>query len=275
VQGAEAPPAIVKALAALPRRAPLDVLLLVRGGGSLEDLWAFNDEAVARAIRGCPVPVITGVGHEVDVSIADFAADLRAATPTAAAELATPDIAEWAARLDSLDAQLLEALEWRLESAGERLQGLAARLQLLHPGRRLQDRVQRLDELDERLRHATAARLRVQRERFAAQAGRLQRNNPGLRLDGERRHLNSLANLLLNRMSRLLAERDARLLRTRGLLDSLNPEAVLKRGYAIVRGPDGRVLRDAADAQPGTTVEARLARGSLVAEIKASRDDGA
>jgi exodeoxyribonuclease VII large subunit len=275
VQGAEAPPAIVRALAELPRRAPVDVVLLVRGGGSLEDLWAFNDEAVARAIRACAVPVVTGVGHEVDVTIADFAADLRAATPTAAAELATPDIAEWAARLQSLDGQLLEALEQRLQSAAERLQGLAARLQLLHPGRRLQDRAQRLDELDERLRHAMRARLRTQAERLGMQSGRLLRNDPALRLAGERRHLDGLAARLRGRMQGLLAERQARHARAQNLLDSLNPESVLARGYAIVRGPDGRVLRDAGAVQPGATVEARLAQGSLVAEVKASRRDGA
>jgi exodeoxyribonuclease VII large subunit len=271
VQGAEAPPAIVKALAELPRRALLDVLLLVRGGGSLEDLWAFNDEAVARAIRACAVPVVTGVGHEVDVTIADFAADLRAATPTAAAELATPDIEEWAARLESLDGRLLEALERRLGQAGERLQGLAARLQLLHPGRRLQDRAQRLDELDERLRHAMEVRLRAQGERLAAQCGRLLRKDPALRLAGERRHLDNLAARLAGRVQGLLVERRARHARAQGLLDSLNPESVLGRGYAIVRGADGRVLRDAAQAPPGTIIEARLAQGSLAAEVKQSR----
>ena len=268
VQGAEAPPAIVKALAELPRRAPVDVLLLVRGGGSLEDLWAFNDEAVARAIRACAVPVISGVGHEVDVTIADFAADLRAATPTAAAELATPDIAEWAARLESLDGQLLEATEHRLETAGERLRGVQARLNLLHPGRRLQDRAQRLDELDERLRHALLGRLRLHGDRLRMQHGRLLRNDPALRLAGERRHLDNLALRLQGRVEHLLTARRARLTAVQGLLDSLNPESVLARGYAIVRGADGKVLTDAAQAQPGSSIEAKLARGSVTAEVK-------
>ena len=271
VQGAEAPPAIVRALAELPRRAPVDVILLVRGGGSLEDLWAFNEEAVARAIRACPVPVVTGVGHEVDVTIADFAADLRAATPTAAAELATPDIAEWAASLDGTRGQLAAAMRRRLERAGEQLERSQARLRLLHPGRRLQERAQRLDELDERLRHAWIARLAAQRERLQGQAGRLLRADPALRLHSERRHVEALATLLRGRIHAQLADRGARLARAQALLDSLNPESVLARGYAIVRDEHGALLHDAAQVRPGAAIEARLARGSLTAEVRETR----
>ena len=273
VQGAEAPPAIVRALAELPRRAPVDVILLVRGGGSLEDLWAFNEEAVARAIRACAVPVVTGVGHEVDVTIADFVSDLRAATPTAAAELATPDIAEWAGRVEGTGIQLITAMERRLQRSAEQLERTQARLTVLHPGRRLQERAQRLDELDERLRHAWTARLEIQRQRLRTQSGRLLRTDPAQRLHGERRHLDSLALLLRSRMQTLLGDRGARLARAQALLDSLNPEAVLARGYAIVRDEHGAVLHDAAQARPGSVVEAKLARGSLIAEVRETRKD--
>jgi len=273
VQGAEAPPAIVRALAELPRRAPVDVVLLVRGGGSLEDLWAFNEEAVARAIRACAVPVVCGIGHEVDVTIADFAADLRAATPTAAAELATPDIAEWAGRVDNTDGDLFVAMQRRLQRAAEQLERSRARLHVLHPGRRLQERAQRLDELDERLRHAVAARVAAQRERLQHQGARLLRADPAQRLQGERRHLDSLATLLRGRMQTLLADRGARLARAQALLDSLNPDAVLARGYAIVRDQHGAVLHDAAQALPGTAIEAKLARGSFIAEVRETRKE--
>jgi exodeoxyribonuclease VII large subunit len=267
VQGAEAPAAIVRALRELPRLAPVDVILLVRGGGSLEDLWAFNDEAVARAIRACAVPVVTGVGHEIDVTIADFAADLRAATPTAAAERVTPDIGDWIAQASARGERLRLALRRRLDESGAGLRRAGQRLQQQHPGRRLQDRAQRLDELDGRLRHAAAMRLQAQRAALELAARRLARVAPSLRLPAERRHLDAVASLLRTRMAGLLRERRAQLERSRALLHNLNPEAVLARGYAVVRDAAGNILVDAAQVAAGSVVDARLARGRLSAQV--------
>ena len=163
---------------------------------------------------------------------------------------------------------LFSAMQRRLQRAAEQLARTQARLLVLHPGRRLQERAQRLDELDERLRHALTARLVTQRERLQGQAARLLRADPAQRLHGERRHIDSLATLLRGRVQSLLADRSARLARAQALLDSLNPDAVLARGYAIVRDADGVVLRNAAKTTPGSEIAAQLGNGTLVAEVR-------
>lgn len=267
VQGKEAPPAIVRALRELPERAPADVILLARGGGSLEDLWAFNDEAVARAIRACPVPVVSGVGHEIDFTIADFAADVRAATPTAAAELVTPDIAERYGRIDSLDIQLIGLVQRRLQLAREQLLQQAGRLQRLHPGRRLQERAQRLDELDQRLRHAMQMRLQVKREALSLHSRRFESAAPLARVLQWQERLRLLADRLQRASHRLLAERAAQLRQAEALLNSLNPSAVLQRGYALAMAADGRVLHSADELAAGDRVTVRLADGGFEAEV--------
>lgn len=263
VQGAEAAPAIVKALRELPKRASVDVVLLVRGGGSLEDLWAFNEEAVARAVRACVKPVICGVGHEVDFSIADFAADLRAPTPTAAAELCTPDIAEWrrtlAAQRDAILRIWQQAHQRRQEQLGRDSQRLVA----LHPGRRLRDRIQALDDLEMRLRRSQAQQLRARSDRWhdlqkRLLGSRLSAQISGLQLDQAR-----LERRLLQAWSgRLMQSRD-RLQAIESLLTSFNPQAVLNRGYAIARDEAGNILRDPAQVGIGTAVDLQLAKGAL------------
>jgi exodeoxyribonuclease VII large subunit len=154
VQGAAATESIVAALDAASRRADCDVIILARGGGSIEDLWCFNDERVARAIRRCAVPVITGIGHEIDFTIADFAADVRAPTPSGAAELVVPDRRSLLAQLGGVERRLAQLAAQRLARARERFDTLAHRLSRGHPGNRLQQQAQRLDELDLRMRRA-------------------------------------------------------------------------------------------------------------------------
>ncbi len=165
VQGEAAAPALIKALVDFPKRATVDVILLARGGGSIEDLWSFNEEGLARAIRACTVPVVTGVGHEIDFTIADFAADLRAPTPTAAAELVSPDVTEWQQQLEGLHETFVHLIEAGLETGEQKRITLAARLEAAHPGRKLQQNAQRLDELRERLAQAHARGLGALREK--------------------------------------------------------------------------------------------------------------
>jgi exodeoxyribonuclease VII large subunit len=178
VQGAEAASSLIRALESVARQPGIDVVILGRGGGSLEDLWAFNDEALARAIRACPVPVVSAVGHETDFTIADFVADLRAPTPSAAAELVVPSRSELLGQIDGLRSRLVTVAHRQVERKRLRLKALAERPVLLRPqGRLLQDR-QRLDDLVRRLGYAGGQMARQQRQRLSALAGRLDALSP-------------------------------------------------------------------------------------------------
>ncbi len=273
VQGDEAPAALRGALAAAVRRAECDVLLLARGGGSLEDLWAFNDEALARAIRACPIPVVTGIGHETDFTIADFVADLRAPTPSAAAEALSPDGAAWLARVAELATRLGDALEDGLGRREERLAWLTGRLQVQHPAQRLRERMQRLDELDQRLRRGWDALSRDAGHRLAVARAGLARHVPTARLATLRETLAAHDHRLRLAARETLARRHQRLAATARALDVVSPLGTLGRGYAIVTGDDGTILRRAADTRVGAQVEARLAEGRLHCRVEATLND--
>ncbi|MGH8455403.1 MAG: exodeoxyribonuclease VII large subunit [Stenotrophobium sp.] len=268
VQGAEAAPAIVRALSELPKLAPVDVILLARGGGSLEDLWAFNEEAVARAIRACAVPVVSGIGHEVDFTIADFAADLRAPTPTGAAELVSPNVAEWAQQLESLAAELTETFFHALAERQAQLERLGARLQVLHPGRRLDDSAQRLDDLSGRLAQAQRNLAGQILLRWQHARERLLAAQPGLRIRLIYERAANLEARLRTGIGLRLNNAQSALTRAESLLRSLSPQAVLDRGYAIARTADGQVLTDVAALSAGQALEVLLARGRVDAEVK-------
>ena len=289
VQGAAAVPTLVAALGTASARAECDVLILARGGGSLEDLWAFNDERVARAIHACVLPVVCGVGHEIDFTIADLVADARAPTPSAAAELVVPDTRACLETLARTAQRLAAGMRRELRVWHTRLDAVGHRLSLAHPGVRLQQQMQRLDDLTQRLAGATRACLHREGQRLAEDRVQLQQHSP-LRVLGEWASRNESLQLRLARAMREQHARAAirsgelhgrleraashcvtrvaqRLALVQRALDAVSPLATLARGFAIVKRADGTVLTDAATVALGEEIEASLASGKLTARV--------
>lgn len=271
VQGSEAPPAIVAALRSAARRSECDLLLLTRGGGSLEDLWAFNDEAVARAIADSPIPVVSAVGHEIDVTIADFAADVRAATPSAAAELISPDRDEWLGTLRHWRGRLARAIQARLHHEQQHLRAIGRHLK--RPDQRLREQAQRLDELELRLGRALRAQLRDRQRRLDTLCARLHGQSPGRRLAALQSHLDADRQRLRTAMAQRLAQNRQRLAALARALDTVSPLATLARGYAIVQRPDGRVIRKASEVNIGEPLNIRLGKGRLDCRVEGIHED--
>ena len=268
VQGSAAIGQIVAAITLANRRAEVDVLIVGRGGGSLEDLWCFNEEAVARAIAHSAIPVVSAVGHEVDVTISDFAADLRAPTPSAAAELVAPDRSARAQRLVHLKQRLVQAISRRQTAARHGFALLQKRLDHQDPKRRLEQQSQRLDELSGRLQQLLNLRLHQGERRLANLELRLQARSPEkLLAAGKRRHQLAQERLhtLMNKRQDLAAHRLAML---SARLDGISPLATLGRGYSITRTPNGEVISRAAQVSPGQQLVTTLAEGSLRVRVE-------
>ncbi len=251
VQGAGAAPSMCAALSTLYRMAgeeggpPVDVILLVRGGGAIEDLWAFNDEQLARTIVQSPVPIISGVGHETDFTIADFCADLRAPTPTAAAELVAQPRSVWLGALDLLTDRLQDGVQRHLDQRGQRLDQLAVRLG--RPSGLAVREQQRLAQLAERMRHATLLKLQ-----------HLTHNQKALEAD------------FPHKLQRSLVDRHQRLERAALRLQLLDPRLVLQRGYALLSDAEGRTITSVHQAPPGTALQATLADGALDLTVRSA-----
>jgi len=271
VQGADAPQRLVLALTEASRRAAQDgieTLLLVRGGGSIDDLVAFNHETVARAIAACTVPVVCGVGHETDFTIADFVADLRAPTPTAAAELASPDRAHWWAELARRQQRLQRAMLRGQRQAEQRLDD--AQRHLKSPLQRLGDAGTQLAESARRLRSALQMRIEQGGQRLRLLDGRLRHARPDVAL--------ALQQVLLQRrglvhgMARHLGERQARLDLLAARLTLLDPANTLARGYALATDAQGRIVRDATTLAAGAPLRVAFARGAALTEVRSVLD---
>jgi len=267
VQGEAAPREIEQALRVAGQRRDCDVLIVARGGGSLEDLWAFNDEAVARAMYACPIPIVSGVGHEVDVTIADFVADERAPTPSGAAERVVPDRAEWLRGLAATGRRLSLAMHRRLQDQRTALQAREQRLTRAHPGIKLRQFAQRLDEFESRLRLATRNRLERSRARLGAAHAALLRGSPALRVAALHLRLASSRRALAGAIRGRVGESRRRLELAARALHTVSPLATLERGYAIVTDAGGAVLLESTALQRGDRITARLARGRIEAEV--------
>lgn len=269
-QGAAAAPAIVKAIQRANQRQETDVLLLVRGGGSLEDLWAYNEVSVASAIRDSQIPIVAGIGHEVDITISDLVADLRAPTPSAAAELATPDTSSLQQRLSSVTRQLTQLQRSLVATLAQRLRQQDTRLQLRHPERQLREQAQRVDELSVRLQRAWQMHSQQRYSRRDRLEARLRAVSPEVTVQRQRSLWRALDRRLEVTMTMQNNRGRARFELLARSLHNVSPLAVLDRGYALVK-KDKDIVRHAASVSPGDEISAHLASGEIVAVVSATR----
>lgn len=264
VQGADAAPAIAAALA-IADAADFDALVLARGGGSLEDLWAFNEEIVARAMADCVTPVVSAVGHETDFTIADLVADARAPTPSAAAELLSPDSRELLLTIRGLEANLARSLQRRLALTSERLVNL--RRHLRHPGERLREQAQRLDDIEQRMQRSVGAQLELRRSQLALQNLALEQQSPQVAIKQLGMRVGQLGTNIGHHGRQTLLQQQARISTLAARLQSLSPLATLQRGYAIVTDDHGVLVSEIETLKEGDTITTRLASGNLRSQV--------
>jgi exodeoxyribonuclease VII large subunit len=272
VQGIAAAPAVIGALQTAGLRRECDVLILARGGGSLEDLWAFNDERVARTIRACPLPVVAGIGHEIDFTIADFVADARAPTPSGAAELVVPDRAAFLDALSRTAERLNACMRRELRSLTAHFDSMRSRLNRSHPGVRLTHQAQRLDDLEQRLTIALRASLRNDRSRLSDLSARLVHRSPDRLIRDSSMHHAALSARLRQAWSNWHSRTEIRIKLAARTLDAVSPLATLSRGFAIVTRADGTLLTDSRSVAVGDEIEARLGRGRIRAKVEGKED---
>jgi exodeoxyribonuclease VII large subunit len=267
VQGEQSAPAICKALQLAEEHAACDVLLLVRGGGSMEDLWSFNEESVARAIFDCPIPVVSGIGHEVDFTIADFVADLRAATPTAAAETITPDQESWIQTLAWHQQRLQQKLSEKLHHQNEQLAWLRKRLSQQHPIAIYQRLSQKLDDLDQRIGYAWRYRIQQSRHQYQQLNSRLIAASPEAATRNRQHQLQLFWQRMQHRMSSNLTRQQSRLGSTVRTLQAVSPLQTLERGYSIT-SIKGKAILGVKGLSVGDKIQTQLNKGKLISRLE-------
>lgn len=265
VQGDQAAGQIVEAIANANQDGRCDALIVGRGGGSLEDLWPFNEEVVARAVFHSKIPIISAVGHEIDFTITDFIADLRAPTPSAAAELISPNGDEMAAQLSGLQTLLSDAMSRRLQRLEQKTNDLRNRLQ--HPGRKLQEQTQYLDYLDIRLKRSMQAMVQLYRHRMTLSRDRLLRQHPRDALVQKKQHMNNTVIRLSKAVGQQLRQKMNHTEQTLHLLDAVSPLKILGRGFSVIRNDNNQVVKSTTSVRPGENLRARLSDGELHVEV--------
>lgn len=268
VQGEKAAPEIAKALYRASKSKTCDVILLVRGGGSLEDLWAFNEEQVARAIVLCDVPVISGVGHEVDVTIADFTADFRAATPSAAAELVSPNQQAYQHKLQSFQKQLIHQIQSSLERLNEQSQWLQNRLKIQHPNSQLIQQNQQLDELSSNLQAAFQAILNEKRHNLKYNIQSLLNNRPDQFIDYQKLQLEDLSNRLTYLSQLNIENKQQQLANLSRTMQAVSPLNTLSRGYSITRDANGETVTNARQLRKGDIITSEFNKGKISSRVE-------
>jgi exodeoxyribonuclease VII large subunit len=274
VQGDAAPGELIAALQTAVRRDECNVLILTRGGGSLEDLWAFNDEQLARAIAECPIPVVSAVGHEVDFTIADFVADVRAPTPSGAAELVVPDRGDWLRALNSIASRIARQGQRSLENRAQAIDWLNRRLSRASPAARVARQQDRLREITGRLAAAVRHDLHTRDSRLSTLHKTLLQVSPAVRVERAISRSSALRQRLAAAGRQRISDADHRLRVAARALDAVSPLATLHRGYAIVtEAATGRALTHASQVKEADDIRARLAHGELLARITGIVDD--
>ncbi|WP_333606407.1 exodeoxyribonuclease VII large subunit [Arsukibacterium sp.] len=267
VQGDTAAAQMHAMLSTAISRNEVDVLIIGRGGGSLEDLWCFNDEQLARAVAACPIPIVSAVGHEIDFALTDFVADVRAATPSAAAELVSPDQSHLLERLRRLQSALVQAQRNQLQRLAPSLKQLEQRLLALHPKRRLQQQQQRLDELQLRLNRVIGQQLTNAKRQQQYLQQSLQHLSPAKAIKQQHDQLQQLQQRLQRGISLQLKQQQQTLCRLSNQLNTVSPLATLARGYSITFDDKQQVVTSSSQLKAGEKVAIKLAEGGFDAEV--------